>query len=169
MDEQRFENEYRTGRTQPQKNRNGLIAFLLILVIFLCGIVSALSLLNIRLFRQLQQKDTLLSFSQGEQPPVEADTLTLSLEGMTVQELPTLYQQLYNLPQGLYICHVTDGSEADNLGIAPGAVLISFGDTPVYQLDTLQALQKNYAPGESVALSVHQAGRTGTYTLKIGE
>ena len=93
----------------------------------------------------------------------------MSLEGMTVQELPTLYQQLYNLPQGLYICHVTDGSEADNLGIAPGAVLISFGDTPVYQLDTLQALQKNYAPGESVALSVHQAGRTGIYTLKIGE
>ena len=33
MDEQRYTNEYRTGRTSPQKNRSGVIAVLLILVI----------------------------------------------------------------------------------------------------------------------------------------
>ena len=48
--------EYRTGRTDPAKSRRGLIAILLILVIFLGGLVSVLSILNIHLFRRL--KDT---------------------------------------------------------------------------------------------------------------
>ena len=52
MDEQNWMHEYRTGRTQPKKSRSGLIAVLLILVIFLAGIISAMGLLNIRLFRQ---------------------------------------------------------------------------------------------------------------------
>lgn len=48
---------YRTGKTSPPKNRRGLVAVLLVIVIFLGGIVSALSLLNIRLFQKLR-KDT---------------------------------------------------------------------------------------------------------------
>ena len=42
---------YQTGSTRPPKNNRGLIAVLLVVIIFLGGIVSALSLLNIRLFR----------------------------------------------------------------------------------------------------------------------
>ena len=44
---------YETGSTRPPKNRGGLIAVLLILVIFLSGIVSALSILNIRLHAEI--------------------------------------------------------------------------------------------------------------------
>lgn len=47
---------YKTGSTQPPKSHGGLIAFLLILVIFLGGISSALGLLNIQLLSQ--QTDT---------------------------------------------------------------------------------------------------------------
>jgi len=50
---------YRTGATKPPKSHAGLIAFLLIAVIFLGGISSALSLLNIRLWQA----------SKGEAPP----------------------------------------------------------------------------------------------------
>lgn len=75
MDEQNWMHEYRTGRTKPKKNRSGLIALLLIGVIFLAGIVSALSLLNIRLFRQLEDQSedssTPLSFSQNEDTQTE--------------------------------------------------------------------------------------------------
>ena len=46
--------KYETGRTKPPKNHGGLIAFLLIVVIFLCGLVSALGVMNIRLFTQLK-------------------------------------------------------------------------------------------------------------------
>ena len=46
---------YETGRTRPPKNHGGLIALLLVVVIFLCGVVSVLGFMNVRLFAQLNQ------------------------------------------------------------------------------------------------------------------
>ena len=99
MDDYRKHNEpwdpsiYGTGRTNPPKNRGGIIAFLLVLVIFLGGLVSVLGILNVRLFTQLKeqskkQEDSLSFVAQpGEQyletsptvtvtEPVSADTET---------------------------------------------------------------------------------------------
>ena len=52
---------YGTGPMQPPKNRGGAVALMLILVIFLCGIITVLGILNIRLFREirLQEKNEL--------------------------------------------------------------------------------------------------------------
>lgn len=55
---------YQTGSTRPPKSHGGLIAVLLVLVIFLGGIASALGLLNIRLFSQIQSQPG------GDDPPV---------------------------------------------------------------------------------------------------
>ena len=55
------QNFYQTGRTRPPKNRRGLLAFLMVAIIFLCGIVSAMGLLNIRLFRELNTDDEVLA------------------------------------------------------------------------------------------------------------
>ena len=87
MNEQSF--EYRTGQTQPQKSSRGLIALLLICVIFLCGLVSVLSLMNIRLLNKLQQAgtETPLSFAQGDLTPIEPEGDSLTLDGITVQEI----------------------------------------------------------------------------------
>lgn len=52
------EGVYGTGSTMPPKSHRGIIALLLILVIFLSGIVSVLSFLNIRLFQQLSLEKT---------------------------------------------------------------------------------------------------------------
>ena len=68
---------YGTGRTQPPKERGGIFALLMILVIFLCGIVTLLSILNVKLFQQLnlQQEDSLsISFTPD---PTEATELLL--------------------------------------------------------------------------------------------
>ena len=46
--------KYETGRTKPPKNYTGLIAVLLVVVIFLSGLVSFLGILNVRLFAQLK-------------------------------------------------------------------------------------------------------------------
>ncbi len=62
---------YETGRTRPPKSHGGLIALLLVVVIFLCGLVSALGVWNIRLFAQLseqpQQEEDPLSFINEEE------------------------------------------------------------------------------------------------------
>ena len=44
---------YQTGSTRPPKSHGGLIALLLVVVILLCGIISAMGLLNIRLSQAL--------------------------------------------------------------------------------------------------------------------
>lgn len=74
---------YVTGRTQPPKNHGGLIAVLLILIIFLTGIVTALGVMNVRLFRQLhdeqaEEENAAIAFA-AEQTPAEAETEAVSV------------------------------------------------------------------------------------------
>ena len=55
---------YQTGSTKPPKSRSGLVALLLVIVIFLAGITSILGILNIRLFSALNnQPDSTVSMS----------------------------------------------------------------------------------------------------------
>ncbi len=68
---------YGTGRTDPPKNRGGLIAILLILIIFLCGLITLLGVMNVRLFQKLhtqQRKDLAMSFTTGETQPAQIST-----------------------------------------------------------------------------------------------
>ena len=50
------EQVYGTGNTMPPKSYSGIIALLLVLVIFLSGIVSLLSFMNIKLFQELSHQ-----------------------------------------------------------------------------------------------------------------
>jgi len=52
-----IEDSWQTGSTIPPKSRGGLVAVLLVLVIFLSGIVTVLGILNVKLFRQLNQQE----------------------------------------------------------------------------------------------------------------
>ena len=123
MDERKYKNKdpwddgiYGTGNTRPPKNHGGLIAVLLIIVIFLSGIVSVLSLMNVKLFKELNQlsrqeqnlpvsfydveeSDTLESL---ESAPMEAaETLPPETESMddTVLSLNPSPESIANIPQ----------------------------------------------------------------------
>ena len=65
---------YGNGPTKPPKNRGALVALMLILIIFLCGIVTMLSLMNIRLFRELNtdKREEELAISFTTEPTTEA-------------------------------------------------------------------------------------------------
>jgi len=88
---------YGTGPTEPPKSRGGVIALMLILIIFLCGIITLLGILNIRLFHKLQlqqEKELAISFTTAETQPAETGPLTMEtiapyLEG----ELPSMHLQ----------------------------------------------------------------------------
>ena len=151
---------YRTGRTDPAKSSRGLIAVLLILLIFLGGMVSALGIMNIHLFRLLQENQAApLSFSAGEATQAGEDSL--SLAGMALQETDPVYQELHGLPQGLYVVRVEPGSQAEKLGVHPGDVLTALDKTPVTTLDEAKTLlsDKNHQlvlwrNGEEISLTV---------------
>lgn len=82
---------YGTGPAEPPKCRNGLIALLLVMIIFLCGIITVLGILNIRLFSQLKVKQSeqelAMSFSQLA-PAETADAA--SVEAASAEEAPAL-------------------------------------------------------------------------------
>ena len=83
------ESVWQTGSTQPPKNRGGLVALLLILVIFLCGIVTLLGILNIRLFQKLQvqqEKDLSISFTVSETETMAAIVAAAETEPMALAE-----------------------------------------------------------------------------------
>ena len=96
--------EYGTGRTRPPKSHSGMIAALLILIILLCGVVSVLGVLNIRLFQKLSQQEeeaSAIAFAQEveetttaptEQPAAPADS-------DVTMDLHTAPQALENVPQ----------------------------------------------------------------------
>ena len=157
MDEQYA---YRTGRTDPAKSSRGVIAVLLICVIFLGGLVSGLSIMNIHLFRKLQDSQA-LSFSAGQAAQAAEDSL--SFAGMALQETDPVYQQLHDLPSGLMIAWVEPDSRAEKLGIQPGDVLVRLNNTPVFTLDGVKELltEKDYQlllwrDGKELSLTVSQ-------------
>ena len=82
---------WQTGSTEPPKSRGGLIALLLILVIFLCGIITLLGILNIRLFQKLQlqqNQDLAISFTVSETMNASLDTPEGSPEALSEEEDP---------------------------------------------------------------------------------
>ena len=101
MEEYRNHNEpwdpsiYGTGRTQPPKNHGGLIAVLLVVVIFLGGLVSVLGILNVKLFKELnhQPKEnpaSLYVVEGGEVPLLETAPEEIPVETAETAAAPAL-------------------------------------------------------------------------------
>lgn len=157
---------YRTGGTQPPKSHGGLIAFLFAVIIFLCGISTALGLMNIRLFQQLN------SMATEESCPVVFSKATLSSQGLPDsplgfygQEVSTFWQNYRDLPKGIYVTKVIVGSDACTQGVLPGDVLITVDGHPISGTDTLEAVLSDYSPGDSVSVTFHRNGEERMFSL----
>lgn len=160
---------YQTGSTQPPKSRGGLIAFLLGLVIFLCGISTALGLMNIRLFRALNDRgaDTVspVAFSRtaGDAAPESApDYFPLGFSG---QAVPEFWIQYAALPQGIYITEVCDRAAAK--GIVPGDILMGVDGMPVTDAAGLRLLLSSYQAGDSVEAVLYRDGSSFSCNLAV--
>ena len=95
--------EYGTGRTRPPKSHSGMIAALLILIILLCGVVSVLGVLNIRLFQKLTQQEeeaSAIAFAEEVEETTTAPTeQTAPADSDVTMDLHTAPQALENVPQ----------------------------------------------------------------------
>ena len=109
MDERKNNNHpwddsvYGTGRTEPPKSHGGTVALLLILIIFLCGIITVLGVLNVRLFQKLntrRESEQSISFATGAELPAETTALpTESIDATLGEDTPTI--DLQKCPQGV--------------------------------------------------------------------
>ena len=161
-------NTYRTGSTTPPKAHSGLVAILLVLVVFLAGLVSILSLLNIRLFSAFyetqQQENIPLSLEIGEQqdnnllpgetePVAASDNKSIGIVGDTVTPV---YQKHFQLPKGLFITHVVEHSTADQQGIQEGDVLVSIGNTSLTDESSLKNFLEEHSLGEECTALIYR-------------
>ena len=127
------QDSYKTGSTNPPKKRGSLVAGLCVAVILLLGIISALGVMNIRLFHKLQGKGQYsMSFLEGSAPignsqigntqnpsaPYDNDvTIDLNPAPDGVENIPQQgglsYQQIYekNIPSVVSVlCQMASGS-----------------------------------------------------------
>ena len=134
---------YGTGNTEPPKSRGGLVALLLILVIFLCGIIALLGILNVKLFAQLnlqrEEEDISLAI-MDETDPTENTT-------PTVTEPLTAAQDTIPVPSGSSIALNTTPQSVDNIPQEGGL-----------------SLQDIYAKNIPSVVSISSTGHSGSST-----
>ena len=102
------QNIYRTGSTKPPKNNNGLVAVLLVAIIILCGVISILSVMNIRLFHQInaaKNEDSLplmFSHENTEYFPESSISMEATVEPTEIRETVSCIESpasVENIPQ----------------------------------------------------------------------
>ncbi len=94
---------YGTGPTEPPRSKGGLLALMLILIIFLCGIITLLGVMNVKMFQklQLQEKaDLAISFTAGVTEPVQTAPMIVS-EPVPEQKEAVGSFDIHQSPQGL--------------------------------------------------------------------
>lgn len=96
---------YGTGPTDPPKSRGALVALMLILIIFLCGIVTMLSLMNIRLFRELKtdkkQQELAISFTTEPTEEMTEQMVPAQEPAAEVSSAPNATMNLQAAPKGI--------------------------------------------------------------------
>ena len=169
-DTNNLQDTYQTGSTCPPKSYGGAVAFLMVLVIILCGISTALGLMNIRLLNavsNLAQQETVapVAFSNIPEQAAEADAGEQSFSiGIWGQEVPEIWCLYQNLPRGIYITAVEPHSEAAEKGILPGDILLQVdGET----VTTTEQLHGRLEQAENTAaLILYRDGKQIKMTIR---
>ena len=162
---------WQTGRTEPPKGHSALISVLLVLVILLCGISTALSILNFKLYRALTVPEAPPQVSFSRSADVAESTIAheedLSLEGFNIQGtmIPPVYQRYYKLPSGIYVTKVSAASEAFTKGIVAGDIITTLSDTSITDTAALEQLTESFTAGQEVVLQLYRNGTESVLTL----
>jgi putative serine protease PepD len=78
--------------------------------------------------------------------------------------------QIGDTGTGVYVGAVTAGGPAAKAGLIVGDVITAINGKPTANSDDLGSVLAGFHPGQTVKLAItHQAGRTGTANVKLGE
>lgn len=172
--ENQSRDSYQTGRTKPPKSHQGIIAVLLILVIFLGGIVSGLSLMNIRLFQMLEEQKqdeqkSLLQFSRQTENQAKSvsDGVFVPALGLTGQEVTELCRSYYGWPEGLYISNVSSGSAAEKADLRHGDILSAIDGITIDTEAALCQILSEKKAGDTLLITVIRNGNTVEISLLV--
>ena len=90
----------------------------------------------------------------------EVGYIGISLQAL--QEVTSQISQMYNMPEGIYVVSVEEGSAAANAGIMKGDIITKFDGSSISSYSDLQKMLQYYAAGDSVTITV-QRPQNGEY------
>lgn len=82
--------------------------------------------------------------------------------GIYPQEVTSQISQMYNMPEGIYVVSVEEGSAAANAGIMKGDIITKFDGSSISSYSDLQKTLQYYAAGDSATITV-QRPQNGEY------
>ena len=88
----------------------------------------------------------------------DEDHGVLGIKGQTVDSQAV---QLYDIPEGVYVYQVMDGSAAEKAGLKEKSVITKFERKTVSSIEQLISYLAYYEPGEEVELTVQVPGGSG--------
>ena len=78
--------------------------------------------------------------------------------GISYDTLPLAFRIYYNLPEGVYINAVYDGSDAQAKGVAAGDIITAVNGTRVTSIDELNRVKNQFTAGDSITLTLYNGG-----------
>jgi serine protease Do len=87
--------------------------------------------------------------------------------GITVGGIPDAAKEHYELPAGLYVTAVSEGSDAEKQGILPGDIVTAVNGTPVTTTEEINAMKEDLNVGDSMDFTIWREGESFTVTVKL--
>lgn len=89
--------------------------------------------------------------------------------GLTGREITQVLSQQYDIPIGIYVVDIADGSGAANAGIKKGDILISLAGKDIKSLKDLDNVKMSYKAGDTVKAVVSRNGQKLELSLTFSE
>ena len=89
--------------------------------------------------------------------------------GIGVREITEDMSKYYNLPIGVYVVSVSEGSGAEKAGILIGDVIVKADGKAVTNMDELNDIRDTHKAGEALKLDIVRSGQNMTVNVVLGE
>lgn len=89
--------------------------------------------------------------------------------GISGQDISDMMSLFYNMPKGVYVFVVEEGSGADKAGIIPGDLIIGIEGETIENTDQLNAIKNRFAVGDTVTLTIYRKGQNFDVSVELTE
>ena len=87
--------------------------------------------------------------------------------GVVIGALDAAAAEYYDLPQGLYVESVAEGSDAEKQGIQPGDIVTAVNGQTVTTTYEVNAIKEAFSVGDTMTLTIYRDGETFDVTVTL--